>query len=62
VRFHKSQRGGFSAPIEGLALGTYEVWLYARDPARSGNWRRIGAPQKVVLDVEHESVEIEFEP
>ena len=52
-----------SVSTSGRAGDYLYVWgMETRDPAPPCDWIRIGAPQKVVLDAEHERAEIEFDP
>ncbi len=55
-------RESTGAWLNGLAFGTYEVWLEQCTDDRLGIWTRIGQPVSAVLDEQHMMVQIELKP
>lgn len=50
------------AALEGLMAGEYDIWLLCGGDTLHDEWQRVGKPRQVVLDKEHEIVELELRP
>ncbi len=54
--------GSHDAWFNGLAFGSYRVWLETRTQELPGQWTRVGAATGVTIDGEHPSAEVELHP
>lgn len=62
AEFYFNEKGEGRTSIQGLAPGTYDVWLELRSDDDLNAWTRVGQATRVVLDAEHPSVNVDLHP